>query len=82
MFGKFCEDFMKICDEYQKNFDAISETFWKRFTKTFVKYLEYRGNSKIDLRNVWWKFQENFGEFLDRLEGNLEKTIWRHFRRF
>ncbi len=73
---------MKICNEYQKKFDAISETFWRRFRKNFVKYYEYRGNSRIDLRNVSWKFQENFREFLDILEGNLETTIWRYFRTF
>ncbi len=27
IFGKFGGDFMKICNKYQKNFDAISETF-------------------------------------------------------
>ncbi len=65
---------MKICNKYQKkNFEAISETLWKRFRKNFVKYYEYTGNSRIDLRNVWWKFLENFREFLDRLEGNLGK---------
>ncbi len=63
---------MKISNKYQKNFDAISEIFW-RFWKKFVKYYGYKGNSRIDLRNVWWKFQENFREFLDRLASNLLK---------
>ncbi len=73
---------MKICIEYQKNFDPISDTFQRRFREDVVKYQENGGNSKVDLRNVGWKFQENLGEFLNRLEGNLEETIWRDFRRF
>ncbi len=63
---------MKICNKYQKNFDAISETFWRKFWKNFVKYQKYRGNSRIYFKNVWWKFQENFTMFADRLEGNFE----------
>ncbi len=52
--------------------------FLKHFEKDFGKIIlniksKYRGNSRIDLRNVWWKFQENFIEFLDILEGNLGK---------
>ncbi len=67
---------MKICNKYQKNFDAISETFWRRFQKNFVKYSENRRNSRIDYggnfrktsKSFWidWKVtsKKNFGEIL------------------
>ncbi len=37
MFEKFGGDIMKIRNEYQKNFGAISETVRRKFWKNFVK---------------------------------------------